>query len=596
MSSKPKTQLQVFLLIGSTIVCLVLAGCDDGKDEMRRVRREQQRRNDVRAGQAEHLADIFDLLGRYNELNEREASRQLIYHLAQWNPDSFEEKKVAANSSWVTLEKTLETGLDQEKARDRAESARFLKSDVSHLRDAFVFNRIANWVDTPEHDDPLFAEWVESFEAEERRQVRTMLRLFDWCVRNIAPEPLSPRDPVPRPPQLTDGLQYRGAGYRQTAYQCVWRGSGDGLQLAHVFMHLCRQANLPAAMLATLRDNGRYMPWSVGVLVGESIYLFDPVIGHPIVGPGGIGVATLSEARKDASVLRRMTVPGFFDYPTSKSDIPQSIAMLPLLPETTSDRMRRLQSSLTGEKRLVAYVDAQKQGELFDEVSGIAGVRLWPVPLQAEVYERDIAASENLDLQFKVYQQTRFSYLELDIVPSEELANGRWYHLMGDFAGDEIDARPGARAMYLTRRAPEFEIADLRTDVDLQKAYGVRRSLGTSPEEYDRQIQQIQSLLRSAKRTATYWLGLVQYDDASYETAQSWFTKRLIDDPPQWRWYPSAIYNAARTAERLGDAKEAERWYKEDANGRPHASRLRLRMTGRTKAVGSGEPENDPSQ
>lgn len=591
MSTKAKSPLPIFVLLGSVVACLFLVGCDDGRDEMRRVRREQQRRNDVRAGQAEHLADIFDLLGRYNELNEREASRQLIYHLAQWNPDSFEDKREVPNPAWESLGKTLESGLDQDQARQRANSARFLKSDVSHLRDAFVFGRIANWVDTPQHDDPLFAQWVESFEGEERRKIRTMLRLFDWSVRNIAPEPLSPQDPVPRPPQLTAGLQYRGAGYRQTAYQCVWRGSGDGLQLAHVFMHLCRQANLPSAMLATLRDGGRYMPWSVGILIGGEIYLFDPVVGHPIVGPGGIGVATLSEARKDASVLRRMAVPGFFDYPTSKDDIPQSVAMLPLLPEMTSDRMQRLQASLTGDRRLVAYVDAETQGKEFDDVSGIAGVRLWSVPLQAEVYARDMAASENLDLQFKVYQQTRFSYLELDIVPSEELATGRWYHLMGDFAGDEIDARPGARAMYLTRRAPEFEIADLRTDVDLQKAYGVRRSLGTSPEEYDRQIQQIQSLLRSAKRTATYWLGLVQYDDASYETAQSWFTKRLIDDPPPWRWYPSAIYNAARTAERMGNAEDAERWYKEDANARPHASRLRLRMAGRGANTETAEPK-----
>ena len=61
-------------------------------------------------------------------------------------------------------------------------------------------------------------------------KLRTATRLFDWTVRNIAFEPLEPTDPAPPAPPLSLGMKFRGAGYRQTDYQTVWRGTGDSLQ------------------------------------------------------------------------------------------------------------------------------------------------------------------------------------------------------------------------------------------------------------------------------------------------------------------------------------------------------------------------------
>ena len=115
----------------------------------------------------------------------------------------------------------------------------------------------------------------------------------------------SRRSPAPPAPPLSFGMAFRGAGYRQTDYQTVWRGTGDSLQRAGVFTQLCRQASIPAFVLATesigLKRGAELDPWCVGVLIGDEIYLFEPELGTFVPGPDQVGVATLSQARSDAS-------------------------------------------------------------------------------------------------------------------------------------------------------------------------------------------------------------------------------------------------------------------------------------------------------
>ncbi len=116
--------------------------------------------------------------------------------------------------------------------------------------------------------------------------------------------------------------------------------------------------------------------------------MFDPEIGTFIPGPNQVGIATLAQARSDASVLRRLNVPGFFDYPLTKQDVQQCVALLNVLPEAISPRMKNLESGLTGDRRMKIFVDADELAKRIDEVPGIAGVRLWKVPLLAEVYAK----------------------------------------------------------------------------------------------------------------------------------------------------------------------------------------------------------------
>jgi tetratricopeptide (TPR) repeat protein len=114
--------------------------------------------------------------------------------------------------------------------------------------------------------------------------------------------------------------------------------------------------------------------------------------------------------------------------------------------------------------------------------------------------------------------------------------------------------------------------------VELQKQYGIRRELGVDPEVYDQQVAQIQNLMRLGKRTATFWLSLLQADDGRLETALGWLEKRVLDDEQQSLWTPAARYNLARLAEALGQTERAIELYKRVGETQEHGNRIRARL------------------
>ena len=160
-----------------------------------------------------------------------------------------------------------------------------------------------------------------------------------------------------------------------------------------------------------------------------------------------------------------------------------------------------------------------------------------------------------------------------------ELTSGRWDHLIGNFADSEDQMEVGARTKYLKQRNPEYEIADLQIDVELQEAYGIRRELGVSAEMYELQVGQLQGLMRNGKRTATFWLGLLQYDDGKTDVARNWFSDRVLDKEQLLkRWESSARYNLGRTYELLGKFDQAIEIYKTDGDLQEHGNRVRARL------------------
>ncbi|TWU55374.1 tetratricopeptide repeat protein [Rubripirellula reticaptiva] len=566
----------VLPVVAATLIT-VLGGCSDDADAIRRIRSQRQAKMQSQT-QQDHIGETFSLLNRLVDLNPDEAERQIAYHLNRWSEDRDEVKADDISE----LLRTISDVLPPEAVQQRIDRKNFTRDDTDHLRDSYLFKKISDWVNRESSDDPVLTDWLteqEKKSSEAALQIRTAARLFDWTVRNIAYEAKIPVVPAPPAPPMSMGMTFQGAGYRQTDYETVWRGTGDALQRAGVFTQLCRQSGLTAFVLAIpSTDDGSLDPWCVGVLIDKEIYLFEPELGVFIPGPGQVGVATLSDARKDASVLRRLNVPGFFDYPYAKDDIQQTVALLNVVPEAISPRMKELQSGLAGDRRMVTYVDAPSLAKQIDSISGISGVRLWNVPLLAEAYRTDMETAASRDPVFQFWYQSRWAILEADIDTSRQLAVARWNHLLGKFDNDESDDSKGARVLYLAMRAPEFEIADLRIDVNLQIAYGIRRERGTESEVYDRQVQQVQAMMRQGKRSATYWISLIQYDDQRYETAETWFAKRVLDENQPSLWIPAARYNLARTQELLGNLDSAVELYKTVGSPQEHGNRIRARL------------------
>ena len=97
-------------------------------------------------------------------------------------------------------------------------------------------------------------------------------------------------------------------------------------------------------------------------------------------------------------------------------------------------------------------------------------------------------------------------------------------------------------------------------------------------EIYRRQIEQVQGIMRQGKRTATYWISLIHYDDGRYDSAENWLTKRVLDESQISRWVQHAKYNLARTLEREGDYERAESLYKTEGLTQEHGNRIRARL------------------
>ncbi len=569
------------------LLSVLTLGCSDDSSAVRAIQAKRQVRMQSEA-QQDHLGEVFNLLQRFVELNPEKSRRQISFHLNRWS-ETTSTGPIASelDASATELLKTISHVLPTEKAIQHVTRGQFGVDDVNHVRDAFLFRQVANWIDQDSSDDPLLQPWLTSLATtktpEAVAKLRVATRIFDWTIRNIAYEPLVLTDPAPPAPNFPMGMTFRGAGYRQSNYESLWRGTGDAWQRAGVFTQLCRQADILSAVLALPdSDTGELRPWCVGVHVDDDLYLFEPGLGTYIPGPNQIGIATLAEARNDASVVRRLTVAGFFEYELTKNNVQQCVALLNLTPDAVSPRMQRLERGLTGNRRLTLYADTVAMKEQLDAIVGIAGVRLWDMPLLAEVYRSTLQQAAERDPMLAFWDFIQRGLLDSENSSSQNLARGRWAHLLGKFMDDDEEGQQGARTLYLEQRAPEFEIEDLRIDVDLQNKYGIRRELGVAPEVYDRQVQQIQAMMRLGKRTATYWLSLVQYDDGRFDTAQNWFADRVLDKSQPSQWEPMARYNLARCYERLDQSSRAIELYKTSGEPQEHGNRIRARLLDRT--------------
>lgn len=591
----------VFLWLGLFGLCCT-AGCKDDSQAIRKIQTGRQVRQQAET-KVDQLAEAFSLVSGLIELQPEPAARQITYHLNSWQqtrgavePTPAADLGDSADAAKLReLLYTVSEVLPTVEATETIARATFDASDVESLKYRYLVRQVSEWVRTRGTTDPLWAGWVDErrqeLGEEDADSLALAIRMFDWTVRNIALEPDEPVGPAPPTPSLPLGMRLRGPGYRQTPLQTLFRGVGDGLQRAGVFIALCRQVDLPACLLATPpASDGTMRPWVVGVLIGGEVYLFDCRLAVPVVGPNQSGVATLTQARSDATVLRRMNVPGWFDYPFQMADIQQCVALLMLDAESMSLRAERLQKALTGDLRLGVYDDPVSLAAQFEAVSGIASARIWEIPLLARVYRDAIEDLSRQDPLLAFFIKAPWMILESPAGQSQELALGRWRHLQGRFESADEDALPGAKRLYLNQRQPEFEISDLRGDVELQMRYGIRRELGVTPEQYDMQIQQIQALMRQGKVTASFWLSLIQYDSERFDLARNWFDQRVMAEGMDSPWKMAAQYNLARTLERLGESERAAEIYRSEGDPQEHGNRIRARLITRGQARPADEP------
>ena len=428
------------------------------------------------------------------------------------------------------------------------EAPTFDIADRVAFQEAVILRDLARWARGDEHGDLSRAK-----------------RLFDWTVRNVQLEPGVPQHMAQLPGET------------------LLFGRGTAIERAWVFILLLRQQGLDAAILAIDDPSDplgvRVRPWVVGVLSEGNLYLFDPALGLPVPGPGGVKLdaagrldvhpATLAQVVADDALLRRLDLDKDEAYPVKASQLGKVVALVEGAPAYLTQRMRTLESRLAGQARMVLTASPSAQAERLRAIKHLADVRLWALPFET-VFQRVWRGSDGAEWQMRMM-------LPFEVGRPPALRFGRVAHLRGNF--NAVDTKPGATDYYMMARPS-------------------RRDLNAIKEMDPN--GQMMAVFELAKHNASYWLGLIAFEQDNFPSAEDYFKTRTLADSPQGQWTPGATYNLGRVYEAQGDYARAIRQYRASRSWPEHVgSELRGRwlqsLTG-AKPAAAEQPTKAPSE
>jgi hypothetical protein len=382
--------------------------------------------------------------------------------------------------------------------------------------------------------------------------------LFDWTVRNV--QLISDENALPHRPwrTLIDG--------RGTANDRAW-----------IFALLCRQQSLDVVMLEIPAAEGqqpsgsespspeppppspRFLP---ALLLDGELHLFDTHLGLPIPGSNGKGVATLTQAQKDDSILRQLDLDDS-PYPLKSAALKSVAACVVASPFELSRRAMQLESKLTGDNHLVLTVVPSDIAERLKSLPSLSGVILWDVPF----------GTLNDQLALDETQRTVEALAFEPFAKRPLLWKARVRHFQGrrerdaQSDDDDIDDHREAIQLYIKVRPTDAKIARVAS-VD-------ERRVDTT-----------------AKMAATYWVGLLSFDEGKFDIAEDWL-RRASAGNAESPWTAGVRYNLARSLEAQNKFDEAATLLEEDASPQRHGNRLRARTLRKQAEAGKKESANE---
>lgn len=387
-------------------------------------------------------------------------------------------------------------------------------------------------------------------------------RLFDWTIRNVQ---------LAAAGELGSDAAGQAVRSNHLPYETLFFGRGDIMDRAWLFVLLCRQQGLDAAVLAIPGVEGQpARPWAVGVAIDKKLYLFDPGLGLPIAKADGT-VATLEEVAADDSILRRFDLDAEHPYPVTAADVSTLIALVDASPGYLSRRMMVLETKLTGDRKVVLTTRPSEVAEQIQSCGHIGDARLWGVPFERLVQRGSPEAAEAFAREFLPYR--------IDVLPpalrpvAASLQRGRVLHLKGRLAAEEEE--DSANKFYQQARLADTEIHAAGLN-DAQRL-----------------------VLQRAKDDASFWLGLVAYERGRFETAADHFQKRTLDEQPRGgRWSAGARYNLGRSLEALEKPAEAAAAFEaanDDAQRMGNLLRAKRLRDGTAQAEAADEKPAEPT-
>jgi tetratricopeptide (TPR) repeat protein len=497
------------------------------------------RRHDVSGGVSEaNSDDLFEnAVHQLNQLQRYQSDdvlTQIVERFNQWL------SLQPPNADWKAT--SLLDGLPDDVARfSGVRSSPFLRmvpADRIYLRDSVWLRDISNYT----RGDDIDA-------------LSRATRLFDWTVRNIQLEETSDDSILPFPGKI------------------LLHGRGSVADRTWIFLLLCRQQGIDAALLA-LGDPSNpeaQTLWIPSVLIAGQLYLFESGLGMPVPGPGGVGIATLEQAAGDPSVLRQLDLDNM-PYPFSYADVQRVVALIAAEPGSVSHRMERIEGRLTGADRIVLAVNATALAGRLRSNPRVVGARLWERPFAAAAFRAQLERSGDQQLLALANRG------DAPFGVSTALMAGRMYHFKGIFAADPDDQEErSAVRLYQLARTPPDEIMPRAVEIVREGLAHQRIDERRAEQLAPRMLEHVQGALTSARKSATYWLGVVTFERGDYATAIDYFLNRTLEADPDGPWSDGAAYNLARCYEATGDYARAIEYYRQDASPQRHGSLLRAR-------------------
>lgn len=377
------------------------------------------------------------------------------------------------------------------------------------------------------------AAWAKG-DAYEKLDVASAL--FDWTVRNIQ---------LDEPSRL--GIVYQ-------PWQALMYGHGKAEHRAWIFVELCRQQQIEAAIL-TLGENDD--KWLAAARIDGDLYLFDPSLGLPITTDQG-NVATLVQTIANPELLRALDLDEANPYWISADDLQHVEAKLVATPLQLSRRAAALQNALQGEDFVFLTANVDKEADSLKDVEELSTVELWEFPYQSRLAEESMRRPQRIEAaqRFLVFAQL------------PKLWKARTLHFQGtkpipvSQQNDPLaQPRRGHREAVTLYQSPEIRVRDeLLARVD--------------PME--------RLILANAKNDASYWLGLLSFDLGKFVVADDWLRTRTLAAFPNGPWTAGARFNLARTLVELGKTEEAIALLEADESPQRHGNRVLARQL-RTK-------------
>ncbi|MCC7474709.1 MAG: hypothetical protein IT425_04895 [Pirellulales bacterium] len=376
------------------------------------------------------------------------------------------------------------------------------------------------------------AQWATGNAVDE---VGRATALFDWVVRNIQLEP-----------------EDQAAPHRP--WQSLVYGRGTAAERVWVFASLARLQGLdvvaveiPSASSAEASAAGtKPSKWLAAIVSNGQLYLFDPTLGLPIAGPKGEGVATLEQIARDNSLLRALDLPDN-PYPATAELAKQASAFVVADAFDLSMRASMLEANLPAEDHVPLAVAASELASRVKSANGVTSVGLWELP-------------------FRTLR--------------DQLLLGNVQRHREAIAFEPFAVRPflwKARTRHFQGRPADRQAVGDEPESDHQEALDLYMHRSVRPKDSD--IAKITSPDRrrvdsTAKLHATYWLGLLSFDEGKPAVAANWLSRPELAAKGS-PWLHGARYNLARALEAEGKLDEAIAILEKDESPQRHGNQLR---------------------